>query len=101
MIKSRKASESTDFFRRICSKKNSLVSPPISVAALPVSAVWTRQSERPQLFQSAWAASIMRLFPVPPSPPRNIRSWLSRRTEPKSSTGTSDSSARFHRDSSA
>ncbi|EGZ15757.1 hypothetical protein PHYSODRAFT_507615, partial [Phytophthora sojae] len=55
-------------------RKLASVLPPIIVVAYPVSAVFIILVRRPQLQHRASTASITRLFPVPPSPPRNIRS---------------------------
>ncbi|ETO62291.1 hypothetical protein F444_19779 [Phytophthora nicotianae P1976] len=60
-----------------CMRKLASVRPRISVATLPVSAVFTTASSRCQLVQNASTASITRLLPVPPAPPRKSSSWSS------------------------
>ncbi|OWZ18814.1 hypothetical protein PHMEG_0007040 [Phytophthora megakarya] len=55
-------------------RKLASVRAPISVAAFPVRAVFTSERSRCQLAQNSLSASMTRLFPVPPAPPRNMSS---------------------------
>ncbi|OWY98257.1 hypothetical protein PHMEG_00031009 [Phytophthora megakarya] len=69
----RRSSGMKCLFRTACFSlimKLARVRPPISVAALPVRAAFSTASSRCQLALKAWMASITRLLPVPPAPPR-------------------------------
>ncbi|OWY92959.1 hypothetical protein PHMEG_00037808 [Phytophthora megakarya] len=67
------------------------------VAAFPVNAVLTRQSDLPQLEHNFSIASITRLFPVPPSPPRKKRSWSINSSLRSSPSRYDNDSEFFHR----
>eukprot|EP00644_Phytophthora_capsici_P012905 jgi/Phyca11/101672/e_gw1.5.1307.1 len=53
-------------------RKLARVRAPIKVAAFPVRAVFVTEVSRCQLVQNVFTASMIRLLPVPPAPPRNM-----------------------------